>query len=205
MPTSPQTSQYREAAVSTSIGPRAGKGMPPKPVDAAGHRFGLPERDRHQFAEAERGHGEVVALEAQARQRQQQAAETGDGAGQGEGEQERPAALDRRVRADVRADADEGGVPERDLAGVSEEQRQADDDEGVDAGEREHLQQVAVGDQEQERGHDDHGDDRHQGADGAAAHQTFTRPEPPSRPCGRTNRTTSSTTRATASRYVESM
>ena len=110
-------------------GAEGGEGDAAEPVDASGHGFGLLERHRHELAEAERGHGEVVPLEAEARQRQQQAAEAGDRAGQSEGEKERPAKLDRRERADVRADADEGGVPERDLAGVTEEQGQADDDE----------------------------------------------------------------------------
>ena len=91
-------------------------------------------------------------------------------------EQPRPPELDGRVRARVGADADEGGVTERHLAGVAEEQRQADDDEGVDAGEREHLEQVAVGDQQRQDRDDDDGDDRHESADGAAAHQTFTLP-----------------------------
>ena len=128
-----------------------------------------------------------------------EAAEGGEGAGGGEAEEPRPLERDRADGARVGADADEGRVAERHLAGVAEEQSEADHDDGVDAGEREHLEQEAVGhDQGQQR---DDGDDheRRQRPEGAGVHQTFTRPEPPNRPCGRTNRTTSMTTTATPS------
>ena len=173
--------------------------MPPKPSTPAGQRIGLPEGERHQLAEAQRRHREVVPLEAQAGEGEQQPAEGGERARGGEGEQPRPPQIDRAHGTRVRAEADEGGMAERHLTGVAEEQREADHDHGVDAGEREDLEQEAVGHHQRQHGHDGDGHEWSERPERARVHQTFTRPEPPNRPCGRTNRTTRRTTTATPS------
>ncbi len=120
-------------------------------------------------------------------------------AGDGEPGRPRPAEAHGAVGARVGAEAHERGVPERDLPGVAEEQREADDDERVDAGEGEDLEQEAVGHDERQQGDDGDGRERGEGPERACAHHIFTRPEPPNRPWGRTKSTTSRTTRATAS------
>ena len=90
-------------------------------------------------------------------------------------------------------------MTEGDLTGIPEEQREAGDDQDVDSHEREDLQQEPVRDQEGQRRDNRDGEDRDHGAHPRGTDHTFSLPVPPKSPCGRTKRTASKTTSATAS------
>src|SRR5262249_44364398 len=153
-----------------------------------------------QLGEGEREHREVDAAAAEREEADDRAARARGRDADGQGQPHRgPAELRERDPRPVGAEAEVGGVAERQEAGVAVEQVEADREETID----EHLrgQRLVGNDERQDR---EEGDDRHAGMlrdppeDGS--HVPYSaRPGSPKRPLGRTRSTTAMTRNTTIS------
>ncbi len=99
--------------------------------------------------------------EAQGGQPQQESDRRGEGSRDEQRREERQPQAQREQGGGVRADREEAGVSQRDLAGVPDEESQADGDDRVDESERDQIEDVSRGDAwddiEQRRDDDDGG------------------------------------------------
>ena len=140
-------------------------------VHAVRHLAPVEEDVPHDLAEAERGERQVVALEPQGRDPDQETEQSGHDAGGDEARPEQePAAAGGGQGGGVGADAEEGGMAERDLSGVSQDDVEADREQREDERQVDQPQDVVgIADEResQERNGDEDDDDRRAHSSGA--------------------------------------
>ena len=91
------------------------------------------ENVAHDFAETERGERQVMPFQAQRRNADQQARHSGDDPSRDEARPKQKAGtVGRDQRGRVRADPEEGSMPERDLSGIAEHNIEADREQRID-------------------------------------------------------------------------
>jgi len=123
------TSAYH--ARSPERGAEGGERRHAHPVGAAGEAVLGGDDDRDDDSQAERRHREVVAFQAQDRAADRVGERRRERGRGGERRERRPAVARGEDRRAVGAHAEEARVAERDLAGVADQQVQADGDDRV--------------------------------------------------------------------------
>jgi hypothetical protein len=111
-------------------------------VGAAGHLLPLHGDQHHDQADAERGQREIVLLQLQHRHADDQREQRRKQAGQREGHQEPELVGHAQHAGHIAAEAEEGGLRERDRSGVPEDVLEADHQEGKAAADREDAEIV---------------------------------------------------------------
>jgi len=199
------------------VGPLAAEG--PGAEGRRGHA-GEPERavgqlhpvDAHQRDDAREADGdedEVGAAELEGEAPDQPAGQRGQCDRAGERQPERPLEPERQERRGVGADAEEGGVAERELPGVAEEEVQRERQHAEDPRHDDDVEKVGALEPERQReGEEDRCSGRREpgvrrrwpagGARGSAAHPILS--DLAKRPAGRSSSTTMMITNPTASR-----
>ena len=113
------------------------------------------DHDRHDDAQAQRRHREVVALESQDRTADHEGNQRDTRRRRDQRRERRPAVARGEQRRAVRAQAEEAGVPEADLPGVADEQVEADADDGVQRDQDRNVVEVVVGDHQRQQRDDE--------------------------------------------------
>ena len=164
---------------------------------AAGQPVLVAEDEEDQRVERQRHEGEEVVLDPERRVAEHEADDEAEEHRAGGGDDPVDAGH-RHDRRGVGADAHEGGLGERDLAGVAERQVEAHGGDREDQPRAQHVDDVVA---LAERGDDERGDAEQDEDEGAGGHQTVLPSALPSRPCGRTRMMTMSSTSGMAARY----
>ena len=143
--------------------------------------------------EAEGGHGEVEAAQAKTGQPEQVADDGRDSGRRQHTGHEGPLERFGEHGGRVGPDREEGGVPERDLAGIADQEIQAERHQHVDEETGHDVEDVVVGEARQREQCRHHRDEEQRtepcGLSGSRGHQTFLIGTAPNRPLGRKTRT----------------
>ena len=128
----------------------ADAGNRPQTGGAAGHRLPVYDHEPDDFAEADGGHGQIVSAQAHGRQAEHQARGDHHDDGQKWCRDPGQAGFAHDCRG-VGAKPIERGLPEIDLAGPTRRKIETEHDDGVENGDVQQLDDIAVMDNERNR------------------------------------------------------